>query len=169
MADGSTVSPTELDNNDSDRHSSYLKFVCEQINYHNTASKRSKIIYQSLFAVQSIVSFGITLTGIFIAKGVPDDSYLTYIVGGAGVLLSAIATLHSAGQYNSRWLHHRNICQILESELRVYRADSGEYQKFIDQSEKFHLFVKNIEQVVNKEHQSWKVIVKEGEKNDPKK
>ncbi len=164
MADGSTVSSTELDNNDSDRHSSYLKFVCEQINYHNTASKRAKFINQLLFAIQAILSFGITLIGIFIAKGVSDDSYLTYIVGIAGVLLSAITTLHSAGQYNSRWLHHRNICQTLECELRIYHVDSGEYQKTNDHEEKFHTFVKKIESIVNKELQTWKVIVKEGKK-----
>lgn len=171
MADGS-IGDDNKDNfcvNDESKREKYLGFVLGQIDYHNTLSKNCKNLYRMLFYIQAVISFGITLIGIFIAKGVPDDSYLTYVVGIAGVLLSAITTLHSAGQFNSRWLHHRNICQTLESELRVYEVDSGEYQKIDDVNDKFHAFVKKIENIISKEHQTWKVITKEGKKHEPAK
>lgn len=166
MADGSTGNGAESNNYSIDKIDSYLLFVREQIEYHESAAAKNKMYRGILFGLQAVLSFAVTLIGIFIAKGVSEDSVFTYIVGCVGVLLSAIASLQNAGRYNEKWLHHRHTSEMLKRELRLYDVQSADYLN-LNKEEKFHHFVSKIEYLVNQEHQDWKVMIKERKKNEP--
>lgn len=165
MADGSTKSGAESSERCQSRIDTYLVEVVEQIKYHSKKSKRYKQYHQILMLTQSAFSLAVTLAGVFLANyGEQSNLLVSCIIGSLGVMLSFTTSLHGIGKFDSQWLHHRNICEGLKTELRVYKACGLVYANTTDEEDRFSIFLSRIENIFIKEHSDWTALQKESNK-----
>lgn len=90
-----------------------------------------------------------------------ERQWLQISIGVAGVLIAVGEGVLGLNKYQENWVQYRTTAETLKREKLYYLTQSGPY---LDQSKAFKLFVKHVEQILQKENAQWQEYVTEEDK-----
>jgi hypothetical protein len=82
---------------------------------------------------------------------VPDVTYMKYVIGGLGVLITVVAGLLALFQFQERWTEYRTTGESLKRERFLFLTKAEPYAG----ADGFSNFVQRIETLISKENVSW--------------
>lgn len=78
--------------------------------------------------------------------------YVSWIIGGLGVLITILEGMLHLNQYQQNWIAYRSTCEGLRHEKYTYLAKAAPYQ---DAPDPHALLAERIESLVSQEHAKW--------------
>lgn len=97
------------------------------------------------------------LTTFLISTGVPNlETRWKYLPLVISLVVSILAALMKASNYQDKWVKYRGSANRLRRELSLYRACAGDYEAARgDTSRGESLFVRNIEKIIEEAESEW--------------
>jgi len=134
----------------------YLEIRLEdQINWYDNKSLYNQKWLRFLRICEIIFAASIPfLTGHITS----DTLLLKLVVGLFGLLIVVITSVIGFCKFHENWIEYRTTCEALRHEKYLFLTKCGIY-KTID--EPFCLLVQRVEDLISKEHSSWKDYMKE--------
>lgn len=129
-----------------------------QISYYDTKSITAKGKYYALSVGNIALTASIPFITMF-SDDFPDVKYLIAAVGAVASVLSSVLLLK---KHKEIWLEYRATCEVLRSELELYRHSAGVY-KTLPVAERDSHFVDRCEEIMCSEHTSWASRMKKEE------
>lgn len=120
--------------------------------YVKKANKFKKIYY-----IFSIIGIALPATvpiinSVFECTGFHCDIIITVI----SVMTSVAASILTLLKAQEKWIHYRNVAEILQTELSLYVGEVGDY-KYNNKNE---TFIRKIETIMSDEHAKWQEMYK---------
>jgi hypothetical protein len=83
------------------------------------------------------------------------DGYHSLILGGLGVIISALASILALGKYQELWQTYRMTCESLKKEKYLYLSKARPYHK----QDRDTLLAERVESLISKENTNWAEII----------
>lgn len=122
-----------------------------QIAYFFKKSIQHRRRYKILKITEIVAGF---LIAVCCAIPMPEERYRLFSVGlsSLGLLCEGVLNLYNAKKH---WIFYQKTAHLLEREKFLYRCQT---EKYIEESQRFELFVKTCEELISEEITKWESI-----------
>lgn len=119
----------------------------DQIEWYDNKSSWNQRRYKSLKITQITLSTLIP----FLASLVSNFSWVIYLIGSIGVLVTVLEGFLNVGKYHENWVEYRSISEMLKHEKYMYLGRAGVYSE----NDELNFLVERVETIVSKENINW--------------
>lgn len=81
--------------------------------------------------------------------------YITYVVGGLGVVITVLEGILHLNQYQTNWTDYRNTAEALKHEKFLFLAKAGPYAAIVSTDGARALLAERVEGLVSQENSQW--------------
>jgi hypothetical protein len=135
----------------------------DQLKYYESAAAKNQKRYKYFQWILIVLS---TLTTILAALPKNEKFNFQYLVVASAALVTILTAGLKTFQFQELWVSYRSTIEQLKPELYYYNFNVGDYG--LAGIDKESTFVFRVEQILNKEHNSWPPIKKlQEQKNEP--
>jgi uncharacterized protein DUF4231 len=130
----------------------------DQLAWYDRKSLQNQHTYKRIKIVEIIAAAAIPfLSALNIAQasaspGNTSTHYVSWIIGGLGVLITILEGLLQLNQYQQNWISYRSTCEGLRHEKYTYLAKAAPYK---DAPDAHALLAERVESLVSQEHAKW--------------
>lgn len=137
----------------------YLKDrLDDQINWYDRKSIRNQRTYKVLQLVLIVSAASIPFISGYISDKLP---VLNLLLGGIGVLITAITGILSLYKFQENWISYRTTCETLRHEKYLFITKTD---PFTEKNAR-NLLVQRVETLISKENINWFEIMKKKEEH----
>jgi Protein of unknown function (DUF4231) len=124
----------------------------DQLDWYDRKSLQSQRTYKRIKIVEIIAAAAIPfLAALNISQG-SWSQYISWIVGGLGVLITILEGMLHLNQYQQNWISYRSTCEGLKHEKYTYLAKAAPYKDALDAHA---LLAERVESLVSQENAKW--------------
>jgi hypothetical protein len=129
----------------------------DQLTWYSAKSRAARTAFKRIKFVEIIAAAVIPfLTG-------QHWPYVTYVVGGLGVLITVLEGVLHLNQYQENWTNYRNTAESLKHEKFLFTAKAGPYATAADTR---MLLAERMEALISQENSQWvAALQKSGQAN----
>lgn len=124
----------------------------DQLSWYDKKSQYNQKYFKRLRLVEIISASLIP----FLSGMTEKSPYISWIIGGLGVLIAVSAAISALFKYHENWIKYRTTAEQLKHEKYSYLTNIKPY----DTEEKFSLLVERIEGLISKENSTWATVTK---------
>lgn len=121
----------------------------DQISWYDRKSLTNQRYFKRIKIVEIIAA---ALIPLLSAAHRPELSWMTWLTGGLGVLITILEGMLHLNQYEQNWITYRSTCESLKHEKYVYLGKAAPYAGSPDPHA---LLAERIESLVSQEHAKW--------------
>lgn len=131
----------------------------DQLAWYSTKSRAARTVFKRIKFIEIIAAALIPfLTG-------QHWSYVTYVVGGLGVLITVLEGMLHLNQYQENWTNYRNTAESLKHEKFLFMAKAGPYATAVDAR---MLLAERIEALISQENSQWVAALQKSAQSNAK-
>jgi hypothetical protein len=123
-----------------------------QIDWYDRKSLECQHTYKRIKIAEIVAAAVIPLVA---AAGSNRYSWLAWLTGALGVIITVFEGLLQLGQYQQNWITYRSTCESLRHEKYLYLAKAGPYASAADAHA---LLAERVESQVSQEHAKWESV-----------
>lgn len=119
-----------------------LERLENQIKWYQDTSRRSGTIYKLMKFFQ--IAMAITISAIVHV----DVAIIRWIISILGAIIALFESIQYMNQYESIWISHKKVAQLLKREKFLFLAAAGPYEA-LDESGSLKYLAERVEELVN--------------------
>jgi Protein of unknown function (DUF4231) len=139
----------------------------DQIDWYDRKSIRYQKVYKRIKLIEIIAAAAIPfLAALNISQGNNAwfSRYISWIIGGLGVLITILEGVLQLNQYQQNWVSYRSACEGLKHEKYAYLAKAAPYRDATAPPDPHALLAERVESLVSQEHAKWAAVQQQGVK-----
>lgn len=117
------------------------------------AKKKYRMIGALIIVLSAIISF--------IQLFSPGPSLVSIVTTLLGLLVIVLKNIEGIYMLDETWISYRSVSENMKREKRLYINLAGDYKGINDEKSAYTKFVENTENIIQKEHETWKTTLEQ--------
>lgn len=133
----------------------YLKTrVNDQINWMDGKSSWNQKVYKRLKIAEIVAAALVPMLAGYQTQTTDSRSVLGIVIGALGVIIVILSSIRQLNKYQENWITYRTTAESIKREKFLFETGAIPYNNEMA----FQQFVINVESLLSKENESWKVV-----------